>query len=226
MEEHGSALFHIGSLGVTSVMVTMLAITILLSLICWLGTRRMTERPGKLQNILEKSVEMLDNFLTDIIGDKKLTRQYLPFLATLFIFILFSNYSGLLPLSGKLPGLAAPTSSLSVTAALAICTFVYTHYAGVKANGLGGYIKHFISPYAFLLPLLLLDEFVRPLSLSLRLYGNIFGEEEVTMQLFNMVPLGVPLVMNALSLLMGFVQAMVFVLLSSIYISGAASEGH
>ncbi|MEG1537495.1 MAG: F0F1 ATP synthase subunit A, partial [Clostridiales bacterium] len=80
--------------------------------------------------------------------------------------------------------------------------------------------------YVFLLPLMLIDEFVRPLSLSLRLFGNIYGEEEVTAQLFNMVPLLIPLAMNALSLLMGFVQAMVFVMLSSVYIGGAAGEGH
>lgn len=225
MEGHGAALFYIGSFGVTSVMTTMLGITLLLGLVCWLGTRRMKERPSGLQNILEKVVELLDNFISDIMG-KDLCRRCFPFLASLFIFIVISNYSSLLPFAGKIPGLAAPTSSLSVTAALALCTFCYTHYMGVRSNGLLGYTKHFISPYAFLLPLLLMDELVRPVSLALRLYGNIFGEEEVTAQIFNMVPFLAPLVMNALSLLMGFVQAMVFVLLSSIYISGAAGSGH
>lgn len=75
-------------------------------------------------------------------------------------------------------------------------------------------------------PLLLIDEFIRPLSLTLRLYGNIFGEETVISNIFNLVPLGVPIIMQALSLLMGFIQAMVFVLLSSIYINGALGEGH
>ncbi|MCR4962608.1 MAG: F0F1 ATP synthase subunit A [Firmicutes bacterium] len=225
MEEHGAALFYIGNFGVTSIMTTMLGITLLLTLVCWRGTRHMKERPSGLQNVLEKTVEMLDNFISDIMG-KDLCRRCFPYLATLFIFILISNYSGLLPFAGKLPGLSAPTSSLSVTATLAICTFAYTHYMGVRSNGLLGYAKHFISPFAFLLPLLLMDEFVRPLSLSLRLYGNTFGDEEVTTQLFHLVPYLVPLVMNALTLLMGFIQAMVFVLLSSIYISGASGEGH
>lgn len=224
MEGHGGALFHIGPVAVTSVMVTMTGITLLVTLLAWLGTRRMEERPGRLQCAAEKVVEMLLDFLSGIIG-RELARLYLPYLATLFIFILVSNYSGLLPLAGHLPGLAAPTSSVSVTCALAVCTFCVTHYTGVRRHGLG-YVRHFTKPVLFLFPLLLMEEFIRPMSLTLRLYGNIFGEEAVTSEIFNMVPLLAPLVMNALSLLLGFVQAMVFVLLSCIYISGAASEGH
>lgn len=224
MEGHGTALFNIGPIEVSSVMITMLAITICLALVSFLGTRNMKLRPRGLQNFLEKSIEMLHNFIEDVLGDK--TRQYFPFLATMFIFILVSNYSGLLPFAGRMPGLAAPTATLSVTAALALCAFFMTHYGGIRQHGVGGYLKHFIKPFFFMLPLLLIDELVRPLSLSLRLFGNIYGEETVISQLFNLVPLVIPIIMQGLSLLMGFVQAMVFVLLSSIYISGALEEGH
>ncbi|MDO4581985.1 MAG: F0F1 ATP synthase subunit A [Bacillota bacterium] len=217
-------MFHIGPIEVTSVMVTMTAITIGLTLLSYFATRNMSERPRGLQNFMEKCVEMLDNFIADIVG-KEHSRQLFPFLATLFIFILVSNYSGLLPFAGSLPGLTAPTSVINVTAALAVCTFCMTHYSGVRAHGVH-YLAHFTKPFIFMLPLLLIDEFVRPLSLTLRLYGNIYGEETVTHEIFNLVPLAVPLVMQGLSLLMGFVQAMVFVLLSSIYISGALGEGH
>ncbi|MBS1348608.1 MAG: F0F1 ATP synthase subunit A [Firmicutes bacterium] len=224
MEGHGGALFYIGPLGITSAMVTMVAITIGLTLLSYFATRHMKTRPVGLQNFMEKCVEMLRNFIGGMM-DKKYVNRYLPFLGTLFIFILISNYSGLLPFAGRLPGLAAPTSVINVTAALAVCTFCVTHYSGIKQHH-GGYLNHFTKPFIFMLPLLLIDEFIRPLSLTLRLYGNIFGEETVISNIFNLVPLGVPIIMQALSLLMGFIQAMVFVLLSSIYINGALGEGH
>lgn len=237
--EHGSALFHIGPVEVSSVMVTMLGLTVLLTVVCWLGTRRMKTVPSGLQNLLEKGIEMLDNFIGGLLSPE-LKQRFFPLLATLFIFILFSNYSGLLPLAGRLPGLASPTASLSVTVALAAMIFVLTHYVGLREHGFG-YFKHFLNPHRaksfvltiaffignFLLMLLfILEEAVRPVSLSLRLYGNIFGEEAVTEQLFHMVPIAVPVIMNVFSLLMGAIQAMVFVLLACIYIEGAAGEAH
>lgn len=150
----------------------------------------------------------------------------MPLIATLFIFILLSNYSGLLPEAGHVPGLAAPTASLSMTAALAIVVFFATHFYGIRENGLGGYAKHFIKPVAFLMPLLVLEEFIRPLSLSLRLYGNISGEEMVGRQIFELVPALAPLPLYALSLLFGLLQAVVFTMLTAIYIDGATGHGH
>lgn len=224
MESHGGAIFHIGPIGVTSAMVTMSAITLGLCLFAILSTRHLTERPGKAQNVAEKVVEMLLNFLTGIIGREN-ARAFLPFLGTIFLFILISNYSGILPLAGRIPGLAAPTSSLSITAALATCTFLYTHYVGIKRHG-KHYIQHFTKPIIFMFPILLMEAFIRPLSLTLRLYGNIYGEEAVTMEIANLAPMIAPLALNALSLLLGFVQAMVFVMLSCVYISEAAGAAH
>ena len=151
--------------------------------------------------------------------------KYLPFLGTMFIFILISNYSGLLPMSGKIFGLHAPTSSISCTIALALLVFFTTHGAGFKVNKLH-YFGHFVKPVVIMLPFLIIEEIVRPVSLSLRLYGNIFGEETVTEQLFELVPVFVPVIMQALGLLFGFIQAMVFTLLAAIYIDGATGEGH
>lgn len=223
--EASKALFSIGPLEINSQMTTMLAITLFLVLVSFLATRRMSERPAGLQNAMEKVVEMLLDFFSGVIG-YDLARRYLPYLATMFLFILASNYSGLLPLAGKLPGLAAPTSSLSVTAGLAICTFVMVQYAGVRHNGLKGYAHHFTKPIIVMAPLFILEEFIHPLSLSLRLYGNIYGEETVTEQIAHLAPLVAPIALQVLSLLLGFVQAMVFTLLSCIYINIAASEGH
>ena len=217
-------LFQIGGFGVTSQMTTMLAITLLLVTVSYFGTRRMEKRPRGLQNALEKIVEMLYDFLSEQLGPE-LARTYLPFLGTMFLFIVLSNYSGLLPLAGRLPGLAPPTGCLSVTAGLALCTFGLTHFGGGRSHGLH-YVEHFTKPAIFMLPLMLIEEIVRPVSLSLRLFGNIYGEETVTHEIFHMIPLLAPIVMNVLSLLLGFVQGMVFVMLSCIYLSGAAGEGH
>ncbi|MCL1974724.1 MAG: F0F1 ATP synthase subunit A, partial [Firmicutes bacterium] len=120
------------------------------------------------------------------------------------------------------PGLSPPTSSLSVTAGLAIVSFFAVQFYGFKTHKLG-YFRHFLSP---ILILLVLEEFIHPLALSLRLYGNIFGEETVTSAIFNLVPLIVPLPMQALGLLFGAVQALVFTVLTAMYISTAAGKGH
>ncbi len=209
-------------LTLNSTIVTMWGIMAIILIVFIVGARNPKMRPHGLQNALEKIIEMLMNFVSGIMGPKR-ARQYFPLLATLFIVILLSNYSGLLPLSGHLPGLKAPSSSLGVTAGLAIVVFFATHILGIKTHGLK-YFKTFLQPVAPLLPLMILEAFIRPLSLSLRLYGNIYGEESVTAQFFGLVPLLVPIVMQALSLLMGFVQAMVFTLLSCIYISEATES--
>lgn len=215
-------LFYIGSFGVTSVITTMVGITLLLTIISFIISRNIKMVPGRLQNAFEMVIAALQNLLSDMMGEKA-AKKYFPLFATLFIFILLSNYCGLLPFAGELPGLAAPTSSLSVPVALAILVFICTHYFGLKEKKLH-YFKHFFTPIAFLFPLFLIDEFIRPLSLSLRLFGNITGEETITQQFFDMVPLVLPLVPQLFSLFMGLIQAFVFMLLASVYIGSAV--GH
>lgn len=146
-------------------------------------------------------------------------------MGTLFLFIVLCNYSGLIPGAGYFPWLKAPTSCLSVTAGLALCAFFATHYLGVRENGLRGYARHFIRPVVFMLPFLIIEEIVRPLSLSLRLFGNIYGEESVMEQLYELLPVGAPLIMMILSLLFCAIQAVVFTMLTAIYIDGATG-GH
>ncbi|MEL7567311.1 MAG: F0F1 ATP synthase subunit A [Dehalobacterium sp.] len=225
MEEHGTAaLFEIFGFRVSSFVTTMWGIMAVILIISYFATRNLKKVPTGAQNVMEFIIQTLLDFFAGIMGMKH-AKQFLPILATFFMFILFSNYSGLLPMSGHLPGLAAPTSTLSVTAGLAIVVFFCTHFFGIKEKGLG-YFKHFLQPVAFLLPLMIIEEFVRPLSLSLRLYGNIFGEEMVTAQLFSMVPLGVPLLMQILGILMGLIQAFVFTLLTAVYLGGATADHH
>ena len=151
-----------------------------------------------------------------ILGRKN-ARKYFFFLASLFVFIIASNYSGIIPGVGLTKYLKAPTSALSVTLALGIVTFVFLQTAGLKA-GPKHYFSHFVKPVAVMLPLLLLDEFIKPASLALRLYGNIFGEETVTEELYGILPIGIPVVMMALSVLFCAIQAVVFTMLTSIYL--------
>ena len=219
------ALFHIGGVAVESVMTTALAISVLLMLVAIIGTRKLSpdKAPTGLTNAIELGVSMLDDFVCGITG-KHIGRQFMPLFGTLFIFILCCNYSGLLPMAGSLPGLAAPSSSLSITVGLALVTFLTTVYAGVKYNGVFGYIASFAKPIAFIFPLMLLDQFIHPVSLSLRLYGNVYGEEAVVHQLATMLPVGLPVLMQFLSVLMGGIQALVFTLLACIYIEEAV--GH
>lgn len=221
--EHSNVLFSIGPIEITGVVVTMWVIIALLSLLSWLATRRLQDVPGPLQNVAELAVGKLQGYFSGIMG-AKLTKKYFPVFATLFIFIIVSNYSGILPGAGHYSGFAVPTACLSVTAALAIVGFFTTHTVGIREQGVGHYLKSFLKPVAFLLPLTLLEQFVRPFSLAMRLYGNLFGEETVTNQLYGIFPIIAPLLMNVLSLLFCFIQAMIFTMLLAIYVAEAAGE--
>ena len=206
-----------GVLDITGEVLLMWAICLVLVVVSAVATRRLRERPGRLQNVLETGIEYLVGFFTGLLG-KRAARKYFYFLGSLFIFIIFSNYSGLIPGVGLTPYFKAPTSSLSVTVGLGLLAFVFFQLASLRARGGRGYLKRFITPVAFMLPLLVLDEFIKPASLALRLFGNIFGEETVTEELYNLLPLGAPALMMALSLLFCAIQAVVFTMLVSIYL--------
>lgn len=224
--EESNVLFSIGPLQVTSTVVSMWALILILALVSFLATRRLKEIPGPLQNLAEMAVEKLQSFFADNLGQKHM-RKYFPVFATFFIFIVVSNYSGLLPGVGHIKGMAMPTANLSVTAGLAVCAFLTTHVIGVRERGLKHYAASFAKPFYLcflMLPLNLIEQVVRPVSLALRLYGNMFGEETVTENLYEIFPIGMPLIMNVLSLLFCLLQAVVFTMLLSIYVSEAVEE--
>ena len=224
--EGTNVLFSIGPLQVTSTVVSMWAIILVLALVSFLVTRRLREVPGPVQNLAEMAIEKLQSFFADSLGQKHM-RKYFPIFATFFIFIIVCNYSGLLPGVGHIKGMAQPTASLSVTAGLGICAFFTTHVLGVRERGLRHYAASFAKPLYLcflMLPLNLIEQFVRPMSLALRLYGNMYGEESVTENLYEIFPIGMPLIMNVLSLLFCLLQAVVFTMLLSIYVSEAVEE--
>lgn len=217
MGEGSKVIFSIfGILDITGEVVTMWIILLLLTVLSLIIKHNLKERPGKFQNMIETGVEYLDNFFQGILGRQK-ARQYFTFLASLFIFIIIANYSGLFPGVGLTDYVKAPTASLSVTMGLGVLTFVFLQYAGLRC-GVKHYFKRFVSPMFFMLPLMVLDEFIKPASLALRLFGNIFGEETVTEELYHLVPIGVPVVMMVLSILFCALQALVFTMLTSIYL--------
>ncbi len=223
MGEKSEVLFSIfGILDVTGEVVTMWIILALVAILSLIVGKNLKERPGKFQNMVETGVEYLDNFFADILGKKK-SRKYFTFLASLFIFILIGNYSGLIPGVGLTDYVKAPTANLSVTIGLGITTFVFLQYVGLR-HSVKGYFKRFVSPMFFMLPLILLDEFIKPASLALRLFGNVFGEEMVTEELYHIFPIGIPVVMMVLSILFCALQAMVFTMLTSIYLDEMTEE--
>ena len=221
--EGTNVLFSIGPVQITSTLTTMWAIILILTVLSILATRKLKDVPGPLQNLAEMAVESLQNYFAGIMGAKA-AKKYFPIFATFFIFIVVCNYSGLLPGAGHFKGFAVTTACLSVTAALGIIAFLTTHTIGIRERGLGHYLKTFIMPFFLLLPLNLIEQFVRPFSLALRLYGNLYGEEMVLEQLYNLFPILLPLLMNVLSLIFCLIQAMVFTMLLGIYVSEAAEE--
>ena len=223
LEEGVKVLFSIGPLEVTKAVVSMWVMIAVLALVSYLATRNLKAVPGKLQNFAEMCIESLQNFFEGILG-KENTRRYLPLMATFFIFIIVSNYSSLLPGAGS--AFAVPTTSLSVTAALAAISFVVVQEEGIRHRKLG-YFKSLMQPMflcVLMLPLNLIEQFVHPVSLALRLYGNLYGEEMAAEQLGSLFPIGLPIVMHVLSLLFCLIQAMVFTMLVSIYLEEALGE--
>ena len=223
--EGTNVLFSIGPVQITSTVTTIWVIILVLTVLSILATRKLQDVPGPLQNVAEMAVESLQNYFAGIMGAKT-AKKYFPIFATFFIFIVVCNYSGLLPGAGHVKGFAVPTACLSVTAALGIVAFFTTHTIGLRELGLKHYFASFIKPFLLMLPLNLIEQFVRPFSLSLRLYGNLYGEEMVVEQLYNIFPILLPLLMNVLSLLFCMIQAMVFTMLLGIYVSEGIEEEH
>jgi F-type H+-transporting ATPase subunit a len=214
-------------------------VAIIISIIAWRASRNRTMIPGRLQNVFEMIVSGLNNFFAGILGHD--ARRFTPFLGTIFIYIWCMNLFGLIP------GMMSPTggpNGINTTIALAVCVFFYVQYAGIKKLGIGGYFDHLMgSPRDVIswvlvplnLPIHVIGELAKPLSLSLRLFGNITGEDVllaaflglgVTATAFMHLPVGLPLHLPFmfLALLTGTIQALVFTLLSTVYFSMMVAE--
>ncbi|MEE9390415.1 MAG: F0F1 ATP synthase subunit A [Candidatus Aminicenantaceae bacterium] len=185
-----------------------------------LSSRKFQIIPSKLQSVLELIIQAFESLLVDIIGESG--KKYLPLVATIGLFIFSCNILGLVP------GMMSPTSKLNVTVGCALVVFFYYHWQGIKTQGVFRYLKHFTGPIPLLAPLFfpieVISHFSRPLSLSLRLYGNIFAEELLIVVMASIIPFFLPLPFMVIAILTAVIQAGVFVLLACVYIGGAVAH--
>jgi len=220
-----SAYFYLGPIPVDHLVFTEWIIIGLIGIIAFSATRNMQIVPRGLQNGFEMIILWTYDFFTQLMDKEHVAKKWAPLLTAFFLFILLSNYSGLIPGAARIEGFQPPTSNWNVTMTLALITFLATHIAGFTEHK-GHYLHHFVSPSWAMLPLNLVEEIAHPLSLTVRLFGNIFGEEMVIAFLLFMAPFVVPSLIMGLSLLLGAIQAIVFTILSASYIAAATGEGH
>ena len=199
-----------------------LVVFVFIGVFAYLRPRLSADRPGRIQHIFEVVYGFLREQADDVVGHDG--KKYLHFFATIFLFILFSNLIGLIP------SLESPTMFTPVPLGCALTVFLYYNIVGLRAVGAWGYAKHFAGPIWWLAPLMIPIEFFshlgRLLSLTVRLYANMFAGEQVTLVFMSLIPLGVPAVFMGLHVFVSFLQAFVFILLTMSYVSGAVSHDH
>ena len=180
------------------------------------------EKPGPVQHIAELIHEAIGDQAEQVIGHGY--QRFQAYVTCIFLFVLCNNLVGLIP------GIEAPTTSIMVTLGLAVPTFLYYNYYGVKEQGVVGYIKHFAGPVwwmAWLIfPIEVVSHLARVMSLSVRLYANMFAGDLVTLVFFSLIPVGVPVIFLGLHLFVSLIQAFVFTLLTMIYLSLAVAHEH
>ena len=209
--------FHVGPISVTSTVVNTWIVMAVLFAVVLILRAGLKERPGGAQAFLEVVVEFCYSLIDTSLG--KPGRKYLPIIGTLFSFILFMN------LSWFIPGMVPPTTDIMTTAALAITTIVIVQVVAMNERGVVGYLRHFTEPVIIMTPMNLLEEVVKPFSLAVRLFGNMFGEKMVVTILFILIPVFVPIPVMALGILFGVIQAFIFSLLTVTYLA-TATHGH
>ena len=206
-------LFHFGPFAITSIVVTTWGIMLALGLFSWLATRNLALDPGPLQTVLEGVVSAIEDTVENVLPER--AQQLLPFIGTLWIYILFANLVGLIPHQH------APTGNLSVTAGLALLVFLSVHWFGIRNEGLRRYLKHYLSPTPIMLPFHLLSEVTRTVALAVRLFGNIMSLEMAALLVLLVAGLLVPVPLLMLHIVESLVQAYIFGMLALIYVAGA-----
>jgi len=199
----------------------LLVFAFLIALFVMVRSRLSVDRPGALQHIFEGAQGFVQNQSHEIIGHH--SEGYTPFLVALGFFILFCNLLGLIP------GFESPTATPVVPLGCAICSFVYYQTQGFKHAGVS-YLKHFAGPMPLLAPLMvpieIISHLARMLSLTIRLYANMFAGDMVTLVFFSLVPIGIPIAFLGLHIGVSLLQTYIFVLLSTVYLAGAVAEEH
>jgi len=205
------------------VMLVLWVVFTILLLFSFLGSRNVEQIPRGWQNFMECVLDFVTDIARNQLGER-FYREWLPFIGTLFLFIFGCNWIGaILPWKLiELPEgeLAAPTNDINTTVALSLLTSLAYFYAGLSKKGFG-YFKHYIEPIPLLLPIKILEDFTKPLSLSFRLFGNVLADELTITVLTSLVPLVIPLPIMLLGIFAGSVQALIFSTLAAAYIAEA-----
>ena len=208
----GSAeLFALGPLSITGTVVATWAIMAVLAACAWAVTRRLSLEPSALQTTVEGLVETIESAVAEVAPRD--AQRLLPFVGTLWIFLVVAN------LSSVLPGVDAPTDDLSATAALALLVFLSTHWYGVRIAGVRSYVRHYVTPSPILLPFHLVSEISRTVALAMRLFGNMMSLEMAALLVLLVAGFLVPIPILMLHIVEALVQAYIFGMLALIYIS-------
>ena len=210
-------LFKIGPVPITDMVIVTWTIMALLSIFAFTITRRLSLAPGKRQIMLEMLVGTVDSQIRDTMQAEP--GPYRALIGTIFLFILFANWSSLIP------GVEPPTSHLETDTALALIVFFATIFCGIRTRGLAAYLATFAEPSWIMIPLNLVEQITRTFSLIVRLFGNIMSGVFVIGIVLSLVGLLVPIPFMALDLLTGTIQAYIFAVLAMVFIGAAASEG-
>lgn len=227
---------------VTNTLITSIIATVVLLIIAYFATKKMREVPSGLQNLFEAVIEALFKMIDSVTENRKQTYQFFPLVSTIFIFIILSNWLGLVPGFGSvgffetahngehstfIPLLRSANSDLNTTLALAIVSVTATQVFGIAALGILKYGKKFInfsSPITFFVGILeLISEVAKMISFSFRLFGNVFAGEVLLVVIMTLVPFIAPLPFFALELFVGFVQALVFAMLTTVFLKMAVT---
>lgn len=207
-------IFALGPVAIGASVITTWGIMLVITLIAWLSTRHLDMLlPGKLQTTVEGIVAAIDEAIAAVAPEHG--RQLLPFIASLWLFLIIANLVGLIP------GLHSPTRDLSVTSALAVLVFFSVHWFGIKTQGLKNYLHHYLSPIPILLPFHIISEFTRTLALAVRLFGNMMSLEMAAVLILLVAGFLAPIPILMLHIIEALVQAYIFGMLALIYVAGA-----
>ena len=207
-----------GFININLTIVTTWVLIILLTLGAWMITRNLKSdiKTSRWQNVLEMLVLMISDQIKEV--GLKNPKKYIGFIGTLFLFIAVSN------LLTIVPWYEAPTASLSTTAALAIAVFIAVPFFGIADSGLKKYLHSYLQPNFIMLPFNIISEISRTLALAVRLFGNIMSGGLIATVLISIVPFFFPMVMSALGMLTGMIQAYIFAILATVYIAAATED--
>ena len=203
---------RLGPVNISQTVLTTWIIMLILMLVSWLVTRRLRMQPDTIQTTIEGIISSIETAIRAVDPDH--ARQLLPFIGSLWIFLVIANLSGLIP------GVHSPTGDLSTTAGLAFLVFLASHWFGIRTQGLKNYLRHYLSPSPILLPFHIISEITRTVALAVRLFGNIMSLEMAAILVLFVAGFLVPVPILMLHIIEALVQAYIFGILALIYIAG------